>query len=163
MVENENNKHPTIIINNAKNEMFREKMKEITPLIDKIRKQKSKNFQKAVKKFKNDENYEFNKTLIERHFLFKAVQEVNEQLTKNKEGFLVDFSSKLHEFFNQQLLLYWRMEEFITEDEILGINLVDEDFYSLGQVIKQNTDDKEFIPSVKKLQTDLPVIYLNAY
>ena len=112
---------------------------------------------------KNDENYEFNNILIERHFLFKAVQEVNEQLTKNKKRFLIGFSSKLHEFLNQQFLLNWRMEGFITEDEILGINLVDEDFYCLDQVTKQNTDDKEFIPSVKKLETDLPVIYIDAY
>ena len=55
------------------------------------------------------------------------------------------------------------MEGFITEDEILGINLVDEDFYCLDQVTKENTDDKEFIPSVKKLETDLPVIYIDAY
>ena len=61
------------------------------------------------------------------------------------------------------MLLNWRMEGFITEDEILGINLVDEDFYCLDQVTKENTDDKEFIPSVKKLETDLPVIYIDAY
>ena len=61
------------------------------------------------------------------------------------------------------MLLNWRMEGFITEDEILGINLVDEDFYCLDQVTKENTDDKEFIPIVKKLETDLPVIYIDAY
>ena len=55
------------------------------------------------------------------------------------------------------------MEGYITEDEVLGINLVDKDFYCLDQVIKQNTDDKEFIPYVKKLNTDLPVIYIDAY
>ena len=61
--------------------------------------------------------------MIERHFLFKAVQEVHEQLKKNKEGFLIDFSSKLHEFFNQQLLLYWQMEGFITEDDLFTCNI----------------------------------------
>ena len=53
------------------------KIKEIAPLVTKIKEKKSKNFQKAVKKFKNDENYEFNHLLIERHFFFKAFKEVN--------------------------------------------------------------------------------------
>ena len=86
-MEKENNKDPTIILNNTKNERFREKIKEFAPLVTKIKEEKSKNFQKAVKKFKNDENYELNHPLIERHFLFKALQEVNELLTKNNEGF----------------------------------------------------------------------------
>ena len=152
MTEKENNNHPTIIINNAKNERFREKLKITIPLVTKIAEEKIKNFQKAVKVIKNDEN-----------FLFKAVQEINEQLTKDNEGFLIGFSSKFHEFFKQQTMFYWRINGYITEDEILGINLVDEDFYCLDQVIKQNTDDKEFIPWVKNLKADLPLVYIDAY
>ena len=60
----------------------------------KLKIKKSKDFEKAVKKFKKDENYDFKNILIERHFLFKAVQEVNEELTKNKEGFLIGFTSR---------------------------------------------------------------------
>ena len=97
-MEKENNKHLNIIINNAKNEKFREKNKRKAPLVTKIKKEKSKNFQKAVKKFKNDENYEFNHLLIERHLICKALKEVNLILTKNNEGFLIDFSSKFHNF-----------------------------------------------------------------
>ena len=55
------------------------------------------------------------------------------------------------------------MEGYITEDEVLGINLVDYDIYCLDQIIKQNTNDKEFIPSVKKLGTDLPLIYIDSF
>ena len=40
------------------------------------------------------------------------------------------------------------MNVYITEDEVLGINLVDEDYYYLDLVIKQNPKDKEFIPFV---------------
>ena len=60
----------------------------------KLKIKKSKDFEKAVKKFKKDENYDFKNILIERHFLFKAVQEVNEELTKNKEGFLIGLTSR---------------------------------------------------------------------
>ena len=100
-MEKEKNKQSTNIINNAKNERLREKLKNVLHLINEIRNKKSKDFQKAVKKIKNDEKYEFNNILIGRHFLFKAAQEINEQLTKNNEGFLIDFSSKYHELFKQ--------------------------------------------------------------
>ena len=55
MIVKENINHPNIIINNAKNERFRKKIEEIATFVTKIKKEKSKNFQKAVKKFKNDE------------------------------------------------------------------------------------------------------------
>ena len=139
MIVKENINHSNIIINNAKNERFRKKIEEIATFVTKIKKEKSKNFQKAV----------------------KALQEVNEQLTKNNEGFLIDFSSRFHEFFKQQLMFYWRMEGYINEDEILAINLAGKDLYYLDQVIKQNTDDKEFIPWVEKLETNLPVIFID--
>ena len=58
-------------------------------------------------------------------------------------------------------MFYWRMEGYINEDEILAINLAGKDLYYLDQVIKQNTDDKEFIPWVEKLETHLPVIYID--
>ena len=93
MIEKENNKYWSTIINNAKNEKFREKLKNLPPLIFEIKNKKSKDFQKAVKKL--DENYEFNHPLIERHFLYKALQEINKELTKIKKIFylilLVDY------------------------------------------------------------------------
>ena len=57
---------------------FRAKIKEIAPLVTKIKEEKNKKLLKVVKKFKNDENYEFNHSLIEEHFFFKALEEVNE-------------------------------------------------------------------------------------
>ena len=106
MIEKEKNKYSSPITNNAKNEKFREKLKTLLPLIFEINNKKSKDFQKAVKKFKNDENYEFNHPLIERHFLYKAVQEINNELTKHKEEFLLDFTSRLHKIFKDELMLY---------------------------------------------------------
>ena len=85
---------------------FREKIKEIAPLVTKIKEEKNKKLLKVVKKFKNDENYEFNHLLIEEHFFFKALEEVNEISKKHNEGFLIDFSSKFHNFFGQQLMFY---------------------------------------------------------
>ena len=87
MIEKENNKHLTIINSDAKNEIFREKLKNIVPLIIEIKTKKSKDFENAVKAFKNDEKYEFKNIVIERHFLFKAIEEVNENLKQIKKDF----------------------------------------------------------------------------
>ena len=38
--------------------------------------------------------------------MFKAVHEINEELAKNKEGFLVDFVDEAYNVFDNQTLLY---------------------------------------------------------
>ena len=52
---------------------------------------------------------------------------------------------------------------YITEDEILGINLVNEDCDILNPITTEHTNDKKFIPFVKKLKTVLTVIYMDVY
>ena len=42
--------------------------------------------------------------------------------------FLFDFTSRLHKIFEDEIMLYWKLSGCITEDEILDINLVNEDF-----------------------------------
>ena len=118
---------------------------------------------KAVKKFKNDENYEFNHPLIERHIFHTAAQEINKELIKNKEEFLLNFTSRLHKIFKDELMLHWRLNGYINEDEILGINSVNEDFNLLDAIITEYTNHKEFIPFVKKLKTDSTVIDIDVY
>ena len=95
--------------------------------------------------------------------MYKAVQEINEELTKNKEGFLLHFTSKLHKIFEDELMFYWKLNGYITEDEILGKNLVNEDFNILNVIITEHTNDKKFNPFIKKLRTNLTVIYIGVY
>ena len=59
MIEKENNKYQTIIINDTKNENLRGKLKNILPLFTENKNKKSKDFEKAIKKLKNDKDYEF--------------------------------------------------------------------------------------------------------
>ena len=47
------------------------------------------------------------------------------------------------------------MNGYYTNDDASKLNLVPKDFYYLDQVIKQNTNDKEFISFNEKLKTDL--------
>ena len=149
----ENNKDPTIILNNTKNERFREKIKKFAPLGNKIKVEKNENFQKAVKKFINDENFEFKHPLIDIHFFFKA-------LAKNNEIFLVDFSSNFQYIFRDQLKIYAKVKGYCKDNGKIDMSLMEKDFYYLDHVIKQNTNDKKFIPYIYKFKTDLPIIYI---
>ena len=132
-------------------------------MINEIKDKKIKDFEESVKTFKNDENYEFKNLLLERYFFFKAVQEINKELTRNKEGFLVDFTNELRTFFDEQTLLYWEEKGYFNYDNSrLYVNLAKEDLYYLDLVIKEHTKDKEFISNFKKLETNLSVLYIGA-
>ena len=132
-------------------------------MINEIKDKKIKDFEESVKTFKNDENYEFKNLLLERYFFFKAVQEINEDLTRNKEGFLVDFTNELRTFFDEQTLFYWEEKGYFNYDNSrLYVNLAKEDLYYLDLVIKEHTKDKEFISNFKKLETNLSVLYIGA-
>ena len=102
-------------------------------------------------------------TLIERHFLFKTIQELNEKLTKNKEVFLIDLGDMVRNFFDDQTLFYWEEKGYFDFDtNTLNLNSVNEDLYYLDLVIKEHTKDKELISHLKKLETNLPVLYVSA-
>ena len=104
MIEWKNNKRLRISVKDIENENSKEKFEKILPLIKEILDKKANDFQKSVKNFKNDENYEFKHISIERYFLFRAIQEINEELTKNKEGFLIDLGDMVRDFFDDQTL-----------------------------------------------------------
>ena len=84
--------------------------------------------------------------------MHKGVQEINKELTKNKEECSLGFTSRLYNIFKDELMLYWRLNGYITEDEILGINLVNQNFNLLNAIITEYTNDKEFIPLVKTIR-----------
>ena len=163
MIERKNNKRFCISVKDIENKNLKETFKNILPLIKEVSDKKDNNFQKSVKKFKNDENYEFKHILIERHFLFKTIQELNEKLTKNREVFLIDLGDMVRNFFDDQTLFYWEEKGYFDFDtNTLNLNSVNEDLYYLDLVIKEHTKDKELISHLKKLETNLPVLYVSA-
>ena len=60
-------------------------------------------------------------------------------------------------------MLYWKMSGYYNEDGLLDENLMSKNFYCLDQVIKQNKNDKEFIPWIEKLETNLPATYIDIH
>ena len=93
--------------------------------------------------------------------MFKAVQELNEEVVKNKEGILVDFTDRIYEYFRRQTMLYCKRKGFYNEDGDLDEDAVNEEFNYIEQVIKQHTNDEEFTPWIKKLETNLPTSYID--
>ena len=63
-------------------------------------------FEESCRKFQNDKNYKLTNLLLKRHFLIKAVQEVNKELIKKKQIFRFDFSYDSYFFFLKQTEFY---------------------------------------------------------
>ena len=49
-------------------------------------------FEESFKKYSNNKNYKLTNLLLKRHFLIKAVEEVNKELIEKKKMFRFDFS-----------------------------------------------------------------------
>ena len=59
-------------------------------------------------------------------------------------------------------MLYCKRKEFYNEDGDLD-DAVNEEFNYIEQVMKQQTNDEEFIPWIKKLEINLPKSYIDIH
>ena len=95
--------------------------------------------------------------------MFRAIQEINEDLRNNKEEFLIDLGDMVRDFFDKQTLFYWEEKGYFDFDtNTLNINSANEDLYYLELVIKKHTKDRELISHLKKLEINLPMFYSSA-
>ena len=90
--------------------------------------------------------------------MFKAVHKLNEELLKNEEILLVDFTDKAYEKFFDQTLFYFE-EYYDYENETFNMDAIDMNTYHLDLLIKKHANDKKFIPNFKKIYTNLPKLY----
>ena len=86
--------------------------------------------------------------------MFRAISEINEELTKNKEDFLTDLGDMVRYFWEEK-------GYFDFDTNTLNINSANEDLFYLDLVITEHTKDKELILHLKKLETNLPVLYVS--
>ena len=92
----------------------------------------------------------------------RAFQEINEELTKNEEGYLIDLGDIVRDFFHDQTLFYWEEKGYYDFDtNTLNINSASEDLHLLDLVIEEHTEDKELTSYLEKLETNLPVLYVS--
>ena len=80
--------YPQISTDDVKDDQFRKELASIPDIIKNIRNKKINDFEKLVRKA-NNINYEIKNPLLIRHFLFKAVEEVNDDLINHIELILV--------------------------------------------------------------------------
>ena len=92
--------------------------------------------------------------------MFRAIQEINEELTKNKESFLFDLGDIVRNVFDDQALFYWKEKGYYDFDtDNLNINSGSEDLYYLDL---PNEEHKKLVSHLKKIETNLPVLYVSA-
>ena len=106
MINTEYVKYPSTSIDDIQDKKLKGKIKCIPTLINEIKDKKISEFEESVRKFNNDKNYKLTKLLLKRHFLIKAVQEVNKELIEKKKIFRVDFSYDACLFFHNQTEFY---------------------------------------------------------
>ena len=108
MINIEYVKYPPTSIDDITDKELKAHLKSIPTLVDEIKDKKISEFEESVRKFSNDKNYKLTKLLLKRHFLIKAVQEVNKELIEKKKIFRVDFSCDPCLFFHDQTKFYWK-------------------------------------------------------
>ena len=92
--------------------------------------------------------------------MFRAIQEINEELTKNKESFLFDLGDIVRNVFDDQALFYWKEKGYYDFDtDNLNINSGSEGLYYLDLA---NEEHKKLVSHLKKIETNLPVLYVSA-
>ena len=161
MTNIENVKYPPTSIDDIKDKKLKAHLKSIPTLIDDIKDKKISEFEESVRKFSNNKNYKLTNLLLKRHFLIKAVQEVNKELIKKKKIFRVDFSYDACLFFHNQTKFYGKKEGYYNDDGTISKFCVNQDHYILDLIIKKHTNNKKFIMYPKELKTNLPVLYVD--
>ena len=74
----------------------------ITNFID----EKTKDFDEYTDNLQSLE-YKINFALLRRHFLFKTIIHINNELLKNDAGFMIDINITTNNFFNEQINKHW--------------------------------------------------------
>ena len=157
MIDIEYVKYPPIYIDDIKDEKLKAHLKSIPTLTDEIKNKKSNDFEESVRKFSSGKKYTLRNLSLKRHFLIKAVQEVNKELIE-KKLFRVDFSYDACLFFYNQTEFYWKQERYYNDDGIISKFKINQYGYVLDLITKTHTNDKKFILLPKELTTNLPVL-----
>ena len=127
-------------------------LKSIPTLVDEIKDKKISEFEESVRKFSKDKNYKLTNLSLKRHFLIKAVQEVNKELIEKKKR--VDFSYDPCLFFHNQTKFYWKKEGHYNDDGTISKFHAIQDHYILKLIIKKHTNNEKFIMYPKELKTN---------
>ena len=163
MINIEYLKYPPASIDDTRDKKLKAHLKSIPALIDEFKDKKFSEFEESVRECRDDKNYKLTNLLLKRHFLIKAVQEVNKELIKKKKIFRLDFSYDACLLFHNQTELYWEKEGYYNDDGTIFKFCVNQYHYILELIIKKHSNHKKFIICPKELETNLPVLYVDVY
>ena len=107
-------------IDGIKNDQLRKEFENTIHIVFNIRDKKIEEFLKYFR-MAIDYTYEMNDPLLTRHFLFKAIEEVNDDLIKNKKPYTVDFGYETAKHFINETEAYWQKQGFYNDDGTLNL------------------------------------------
>ena len=142
-----------------KNDQLRKELESIPYIIKYIRDKKIEDFVKIFR-IATDHTYEIDDPLLVRHFLFKAVEEVNDDLLKNNKSCRVDFGDEAGTHFINETKAYWEKSGFYNDDGTLNHFKLGRPMETFDIIIRGYTDHNKFIFYQKELKTDLVVLFL---
>lgn len=143
-----------------KNDQLRKELESMPDIICNIR---DKTIEEFLKYFRIaiDYTYERNDPFLTRHFYFKAVQEVNDDLINNNKPYKIDFSSELCEHFINETEAYWKKHNLYNDGGTLNHFRLGRHMETLDTIVRGYTDDDELILYPKRVkETDLVVLFL---
>ena len=118
-----------------KDDQFRKEIESIPYTIKYIRDKKIRDFEKIFR-MEIDCTYEINDPLLIRHFFFKAVEEVNDDLINNKKTYRVHFRDETNTHFINETQTYWEKIGFHNDDGTLNNSKVDNHIKTLDLIIR---------------------------
>ena len=129
-------------------------------IIENIKDKKIKSFVTTYSEDK-DRTFEMRDPLLIRHFLFNAVEELNNDLIKTNKSYKVNYVCDIGTHFINENKAYWEKCNFFNDDDNLDHLRVDEQMKTLDLLISTYTDDDEPIlyPETSK-ETNLFVLFL---
>ena len=122
-------------IKTNKDEQFRKEIGTIPYTIKYIRDKQIRDFEKIFR-MAIDYTYEINDPLLIRHLLFKAVEEVNDDLINNNKTYRVHFRDETNTYFINKTKTYWEKIGCENDDGNLNDSKVEKFIKTLDMIIR---------------------------
>ena len=148
-------------IDTIKNDNLRKELESIQDTIKYIRDKKIEDFV-TIFRMTIDHTYKIDNPLLIRHFLFKAVEEVNDDLINNNKPYRVNFGYDISTHLLNETKTYWEKNGFSNHDGTLNHFRLGNHMLALDLLTRGYTGD-ELILFPKELKTDLVVLYLKIF
>lgn len=144
-----------IFINNINTKKLKRKCENIDEYIVEFMNQKSEDLHKSLGKTNKHLRIHTNHQILAQHFLLRAAEDVNIELTKNNAGFITDVFDDLYDYFQTKIIN--RIDYMINT---LDLETLYDDMMYINSLIKKHTRDSKLSFKLNKQNTNLPTFYM---